>query len=185
LLNFSIKIVVIVAQNLTLDTNSTESTLILTTEITADTSPSTTTGKSAQLQAAVTTESVNASVPSPTRKAKKIPETECEKSFLVSDECLQNALFIGQQRADIPHSIAHMDSYCEEKKEKFGCIRQYGSKCLKNVPRQIYLTITKNVKKMFKEFCDTESGKNSEYSLCTGRRRRFGKSEQVTAPCSD
>lgn len=130
--------------------------VILLTSVT-DSSPPVT---SADLQQTT----VPSVVPSSTwATVKKVPVTECEKSFVLSDECLQNALFIGQQRADIPHSISHMDEYCEDKKKKFNCIRQYGSKCLKNVPRQIYLTITKNVRKMFKEFCDTDSGKNSEF----------------------
>ena len=93
------------------------------------------------------------------------PTTDCERSFIQSDECLQNALFIGQQRADIPHTLDHIGAYCEDKKSKFNCIRAYGSKCLKNVPRQIYLTITKNVKKMFKEFCDSDAGKQCQSLL--------------------
>lgn len=88
--------------------------------------------------------------------------SECEEHHLKSDKCLQDALFVGQTSAVIPKSEDEMDAYCIVKKQDFNCIKEYGTKCLKNVPRQIYLTITKNVRKMFKEFCDTSSGKKSK-----------------------
>lgn len=87
--------------------------------------------------------------------------TECELLFDKSDSCLRSALFIEQDTVDIPHTEEHMDAYCEVKKRDFLCIREYGATCLKNVPRQIYMSIWKNIRIMFKEFCDTAAGKRT------------------------
>lgn len=94
---------------------------------------------------------------------KPVSELTCNEMQIRSDECLKEALFIGQDQADIPKEEEGMDEYCAIKKENFNCIKEFGSRCLKNVPRQIYMTIIKNVRKMFKEFCDTRPGKLSKY----------------------
>lgn len=122
---------------------------------------------STELVTATTSPLRNDSLPSPSlapsaRPAAPLKQlTECEVKNLKSDKCLREALFVGQESAVIPKTEAEMDSYCVVKKDDFNCIREFGSKCLKNVPRQIYLTITKNVRKMFKEFCDSPAGKRS------------------------
>lgn len=110
-------------------------------------------------------ESLASSISSSKGSIMNVPLSEltCDEMRIKSDECLKEALFIGQEKADIPKEEEDMDEYCVIKKENFNCIKEWGSRCLKNVPRQLYMTIIKNVRKMFKEFCDTRPGKMSKY----------------------
>ena len=87
--------------------------------------------------------------------------TECDILAAKSDQCTRSALFIGKDSVEIPHTEAHLDDYCEIKKQDVLCMREWGTKCLKNVPRQLYMTIIKNIRIMFKEFCDTDTGKRT------------------------
>lgn len=110
-----------------------------------------------------TTTSVPTTSTSTTTTKRPGPLSPCEKLLLKSDQCTKQALFIGDnyENIEIPKDLNSMEKMCNEKTQDVNCIKEYGSKCLKNVPRQIYMSIIKNIRKLFQTYCKTTVGKRA------------------------
>lgn len=97
-----------------------------------------------------------------TTTARPVPLSPCEKQLQISDQCTKQALFIGDYRdIEIPRDLDAMERMCREKSEDVTCIKEYGTKCLKNVPRQVFMGIIKNIRKLFQTYCKTPVGRQA------------------------
>ena len=87
----------------------------------------------------------------------------CEQLLVKTDENINQSLFMFS--GYIPKNKNDLEDYCANRNRNFLRVRDYGIKCLKNIPRQIFLGIYKNIRKVHKTFCSTEIGKNGEYNF--------------------
>lgn len=92
---------------------------------------------------------------------------DCEEQLTKTDVCIRKALLIGDRELVIPKNSQEMDQHCKKGREQMQCVRGYG-KCLKLFPRQIFGMVLGNIRKLFKETCDSESGRQQflKHSLC-------------------
>jgi hypothetical protein len=76
------------------------------------------------------------------------------------DGCIKRIVLIGDREAVIPKTVKELeDNHCNRIKGELICVREYGRVCLKLFPRTIFAIVRKNVEKVFKSFCTTDSGK--------------------------
>ncbi|KAI1288468.1 hypothetical protein HDE_09330 [Halotydeus destructor] len=86
-------------------------------------------------------------------------ETECNILLLQTDKCIQRAMLVGQKTVDIPRTADQLvNGHCKRVEKDIPCMRSYGARCLRTLPRTMFTIGYKQATKLYKRICSEPEG---------------------------
>jgi len=98
--------------------------------------------------------------PSSRRRSKNSTEpVNCDKMLLETDKCVARVTMLTQKDFVVPTTADELiERYCKNIDNEVPCLRGFGTKCLKSLPRTLFNIGYKKAMEIHKRFCYTPEG---------------------------